>query len=347
MLSLVAALAAFQAPAGEPPAMRPGRDGRGRDPWVFRAIFEDRTRMVILAPAPNWWMAFNPETGAMHKVWRGKMDFRGKVWDFSQDNSRASGRLFMEAPSEIWRLPDQAPLPPEWEASGVVFEKGSWTFTRPGASLKRRMTDAGDWHRVFLAFDETGRKGRFLVSIKDEPFGIHKDDKPVAPQWFESATSVTGENDWQWNFKRIERPSHSMTIEITSPAVKKLRGLRLYGDLPTWFDGQRRPLEVLWDGYELVKQTKAVNLHFRLKLRSGKIVSVTQTPEMTPTGWKEEWTLRGVPKGERIELVRQSLSNAIRVSSEQNITLEPFAAILNFEKSGTYRVRFDVPEGER
>lgn len=315
--------------------MRPGLDGRGRDPWVFRAIFEDRTRMLILAPAPDWWMAFNPETGAMHKVWRGKMDFRGKVWDFSQDNSRANGRVYLASPSELWRLPDDGKLPAGWSAKGVTFQNGGWNFA-PGAALQSPTTDASGWHRVFVAFDETSKKGRFKVTIPG-------DDKLVGLQWFESATSVGSDNDWQWNFKRIEHPHTKTTIKIESPVAKRLRGLRLYGDRPSWFDGGGKELTVFWDGYELVKQTQAAKIHLRLRWPSGRVTKVVHEADLTKEGWTESWTLSGVPKGETVILRREGLSEAVRVmagSAYENGTFR-------FAGDGVYKAVFGLPEGER
>lgn len=335
MLSLVVAVAAFQAPAGEPPAMRPGVDGRGRDPWVFRAIFEDRTRMLILAPAPDWWMAFNPETGAMHKVWRGKMDFRGKVWDFSQDNSRANGRVYLASPSELWRLPDDGKLPAGWTGQGVTFQNGSWSLA-PGAVLTSPPVDASGWHRVFVAFDETSKKGRFRVTISD-------DGEPEGPQWFDSALSVGSDNDWQWNFKRVERPNATTTVKIESPVAKRLRGFRLYGDRPSWFDGNGKELTVFWDGYELVNQTRAVKIHLRLRWPSGRVAQIVQTPELTKTGWREEWTITGIPKGETVTMRREGLRDAVRVDA--GTFYQP--GVFRFAKDGVYRAGFNLPEGER
>lgn len=311
--------------------MRPGLGGRGRDPWVFRAIFEDRTRMLILAPAPDWWMAFNPETGAMHKVWRGKMDFRGKVWDFSQDNSRASGRVYLASPSDLWRLADDGKLPAGWSAQGVTFQNGGWAFA-PGAALTSPAVDANGWHRTFVAFDETSKKGRFRVTISGEE-----------PQWFESALSVGSDNDWQWNFKRIERPSAKMTVKIESPVAKKLRGLRIYGDRPSWFDGNGRELTVFWDGYELVGQTRAAKIHLRLRWPSGRITNVVHEADLTTEGWQESWTLGGIPKGETVTLRREGLSEAVRVGAGSFYEKGTF----RFASDGLYRILFNLPEGER
>jgi len=335
MIAWVVAAVAWQGPVGEMPAMRPGLGGRGRDPWVFRAIFEDRTRMVILAPAPDWWMAFNPETGAMHKVWRGKMDFRGKVWDFSQDNSRATGRVYLASPSLLWQLPDDGRLPADWSAQGVTFANGSWNLA-PGATLKAPSIDASGWRRVFVAFDETSRKGPFRVTIANE-------GSPAAAQWFDSALSVGSETDWQWNFKRIADPGAQMVVKVETPVAKKLRGLRLYGDRPSWFDGRGRELTVLWDGYELVGRTQAAKLYYRLQWPSGAVTKVVHRPELTQTGWKEEWSLEGIPRGETMTLRREGLSEAVKVQAGSAYT----NAVFRFTANGSYRAEFDLPVGER
>lgn len=333
VLSAVALMGTGQDPSGEPPAMRPGVDGRGRDPWVFRAIFEDRTRMVMITPSPEWWMAFNPETGAMHKVWRGSMDFRGKVWDFSQDNSRATGRVYFASPSTLWQLPDDGKLPEGWAAQGVAFANGGWSFS-PNAFLTSPPVDGSGWHRVFVAFDETNRKGRFRVTV-----GNGED----SPQWFESATSVGSDTDWQWNFKRIEQPSKGMVVKVESPVAKRLRALRVYGDRPSWFDSNGRELAVQWDGYEVVGKTKAVILRVRLKFPNGRIVTVSHRPEVIPNGWTEMWQVSGLPKGESIQLRREGLSSAVRIESDATWGKGHFL----FTRNGEYRASFNLPAGER
>lgn len=285
------------------PVVRPGKDGRGRDPWVFRCIFEDRTRMVLIAPASDTWMAFNPETCAMHKVWQGKMDFRGKVWDFSQNNSRAEGRILFAAPSEIARLTDGS-LPAGWTSEGLTSQSDGWTFTSSTSRLMSPPINAEGWQRVFAAFDETGKKGRFRIDIKDTT-------GEKAPQWFESATSVDSETNWQWNFKRIERPSRSMTIGVTtSTAGKRFRNFRLYGDRPSWFDDNGRALSVRWGGYVLTGQTKAVELNYKVTLATGQVVNVSHRPEVKGGVWSESITLDKLPTGVKVVLRRDGLSSA-------------------------------------
>lgn len=308
------------------PIARPGLDGRGRDPWVFRGIFEDRTRMLVIAPRPNWWMVFNPETCAMHKVWQGKMDFRGKVWDFSQDNSRAEGKIYFAAPNEIWRFPNTGQMLPGWTAKGITADTQGWVFSSADSELSSPTTNLSDWHRVFVAFDETGKRGRFRLDISGPQ-----------PQWFTSATSVGGENDWQWNFKRIERPARDTSVRITTHiAGNKLRNLRLYGDKQAWFDGKGLALEVHFDGYRLVHRTQAVDILYRVRLASGKWVSITHRPEVRLGRWQEDLRIDGLPKGEKLILRREGVSGAVRTTLVDGAW--------TFSENGDYPLAFQILE---
>ncbi|RYF42475.1 MAG: hypothetical protein EOO25_06580 [Comamonadaceae bacterium] len=282
-------------------------------------------------------MAFNPETGSIHKVWRGEMDFRGKVWDFSQDNSRANGRIYHASPSELWRLPDGGKLPDGWAAQGVTPVEGGWLFNDAGATLTSPPIDASGWRRVFLAFDETSRKGPFRLNVFDTR-------SSATAQWFDSATSADSDAAWQWNFKRIERPGPETSVTVTTPvAGKRLRGLRLYGDRPTWLDGDGHPLEVLWDGYDLVNQTEAVNIRYRLRFAGGETVAVRFRPELTPQGWRESWSIKDLPKGRGIYMRREGLSKAVKVRTD---LLEKDGQWI-FTDNGDHAISFDLPAGER
>lgn len=326
MLTLLAIATLAQGQDPVVPIARPGIDGRGRDPWVFRGIFEDRTRMVLIAPRANWWMAFNPETGAMHKVWQGKMDFRGKVWDFSQDNSRAEGKIYFAAPSEIWRFPDTSEQSKGYIAVDLTFDKGAWQFTSARSQLSTPPLDLTDWHRIFVAFDETGKKGRFRVDVSG-----------TQPQWFTSATSVGGENEWQWNFKRIERPEKDTVIKITTQSAgKKIRNLRMYGDKGAWFDSKGRHLDVLWDGYTLLDRTRAVDIRIQLRLASGKLVKVSMAPDLRYNSWFETYTISDLPKGESVVLKREGLSPSIKSNLKQGSFV--------FDRNGTQELNFEIQE---
>lgn len=315
------------------PIVRPGIDGRGRDPWVFRCIFEDRTRMVIIASKPDVWMAFNPETCALHKVWRGKVDFRGKVWDFSQENSRAVGQAFFASPSELWRMPIKDIG--RWKASGLTWEGDGWRLD-PGGTVNSATFSLEGWQRVFIAFDETGRKARYDLRIRSGG----------REQQFGSATHVSSDTDWQWNFKRVEVPaSEGTTVTLTNPGnlPKKLRNLRMYGDRPSWLDAGGKPLRVVWRGYDLIGQTKGVVLRYDIILHSGARVAVRHQPEVESEAWVETLSITGLPAGESVRLAREGLAVGV-----QAVGLAPdHDDIWTFSKNGAYRLRFNMPTEEK
>lgn len=302
----------------------PESQTRGRDPWVFRCVFEDRTRMVLITPKPGFWIAFNPETCGVHKIWSGEVDFRGKVYDFSQENSRAKGTFHYAAPNEIWRLPNpsSAGEKPSWRAAGVEGAKDGWQFAGEGSTITAPTVDLSGWQRVFVAFDETSRKSRFRVEVTRAG---------KVDQWFQSATSVEGENNWQWNFKRVERPGADLGITIRAETPKKLRNLRLYGDQPVWMNAGGKPLEVKWEGYELVNQTQGLKVRFSLLLDSRRSVKVEWKPEATATGWREAWNIGGLPKGEAVVLDRDHLAKGVAGPAK-----------LTFEQNGPSTISYEV-----
>jgi hypothetical protein len=289
------------------PEIRPGKDGRGRDPWVFRLIFEDHTRMVAVALRDDFWYVFNPETCAPFKVWSGKMDFRGKVWDFSQDNSRAQGNVHSVSPTEIASLPN-GDLD-DWTAKGVAWDK-SWRFTGDGATLTSPPIDLSVWQRVFIAFDEQSRKGRLKVDISDDG------GKTWGKEFFYSATSVTNDTDWQWNFKQVLTKSPTTVIRLTQERAldtKTVRNVRVFGDQPSWLDRDGNPIPVRWRGYEITGETKSVSMLFDLDLPSGHSATVRFKPESEDgQGWSELISIRGLKPGDYVFYAPLSIADGKR-----------------------------------
>jgi hypothetical protein len=296
--ALIFAVAAVQDQPPIVPEVRPGKDGRGRDPWVFRLIFEDRTRMVAVALGQDLWYVFNPETCGPYKVWSGEMDFRGKVWDFSQDNSRAKGEVLAAAPSEILTLADGSLE--DWEANRVAWQN-AWRFTGDTATLTSPYLDLSAWQRVFVAFDEQSKKGRIKVEVSDDG------GKTWDAEHFYSATAVTNDTDWQWNFKQVLTKSPATRIRFvqeSSAHQKTIRNVRVFGDQPAWLDQHGNALKTVWRGYELLDQTKSVSLLYDLVLPNGHTVSVRHRPEVD-TGfkvpcWYEQISVRGLKPGDYV-----------------------------------------------
>lgn len=58
--------------------------GRGHSPWVLRSSLDGRPRMLLVALAPELWLAYSTETASIHQLWRGDVDFSGPVYDARQ-----------------------------------------------------------------------------------------------------------------------------------------------------------------------------------------------------------------------------------------------------------------------
>ncbi|CAG0970842.1 hypothetical protein PHYC_01239 [Phycisphaerales bacterium] len=335
---------------------------RGRDPWVFRCLFEDRTRMLIVAPRPNIWIAFNTATGAVHKAWEGEMVFRGKVWDFSQDSSAANGRMLLSRRDELCRMKDEPGLdmegseirhgvegplrrdPSDWHRRGVSWSEGlsadagnlrpdtaGWIFT-PGAEVQSGAFDARGFTRLFVAFDEMSRKGPMRVEISNdagESFG----------QWFDSTMHGSRDDEWQWNFRLIElEPTRHLRVHLRQQGdfQKRIRNVRVFGDEVAWWverDGKTEPAAVEWRGHEVhTLKDMAVRLNV-----AGVEVKERLDAE-TPDGAvviKERFEFGEIPAGTALRLRLPRLAGGTRTS-------EPVRAMqgdeLVIEKAGVYEV---------
>jgi cytochrome c len=95
-LLLALALAAAGAAAAE----------RGRDPFAFRAVLDERPRMLVLALAPDLWVAYDAERAALYKIWQGGVDFTGAVYDWKHGPQPTSrGGAFVVSPwTEPWSV---------------------------------------------------------------------------------------------------------------------------------------------------------------------------------------------------------------------------------------------------
>jgi hypothetical protein len=79
---------------------------RGRDPFVFRAVLDERPRMLVLALRPDFWVAYDAERAALYKVWEGGVHFTGAVYDWLHGPQPTSqGRAFWVSPwEEPWEI---------------------------------------------------------------------------------------------------------------------------------------------------------------------------------------------------------------------------------------------------
>ena len=97
-IAIVCALALLGASAPAPQ--------RGRDPFVFRAVLDEKPRMLVLALAPDFWVAYDAERAALYKVWEGGVNFTGAVYDWQHGPQPTSrGRAWLVSPwQEPWEV---------------------------------------------------------------------------------------------------------------------------------------------------------------------------------------------------------------------------------------------------
>ncbi len=312
LLALFAALGAVQDPPTAPPAGFADRFGALAP--VHRLAFEDRSRMVLVRMPGKLWAAFNPATGAVQKVWRGEVEWKGKVFDFSQDNSAAKGKT-------IFQLPDLLPLAPgqTWRAEEVDVKEGVYSFSDRAGSLITPEYDGSGWTSIFAAYEETSRKGPFRFSV----LGATGEE-----QWFATTMHGSSETAWQWGMKLLEPKSASFRLKVdkASGFAKQLRRLRVYGDRQVYSqDG--KPLAARWRGFRVLDaESGAVEL--RYDLMADSVIAVRHTLRPTEKGWQE--LIEGpFPASPPVMRLLQTSGPPVKYRSTHPDLPDPVAAMLN------------------
>ena len=224
------------------------RQSEDRGLIVRRSSFADRPDMVLLDSGAGGHAVFNPRTGSIDMAWRGSVDRRGKVFDFSQETSRASAE---DAKRDI--LVDR--LAPEVIAQAIVLDQSAprfeATFSLAGTA------DAWIW------FEELGR-----TPVRVDLFDA-KTQTNIG--WFESACHATSETEWQWNLKRLPRTTGEVRAVITSIRMpKQVRALKILRENVAWTDEHGTPCSVRWRGFEHLDSSTTV-LRFDLSLHDAQV----------------------------------------------------------------------------
>jgi len=277
-----------------------GQDIAASRPAVFRAVFEDRPRQLVIVlnrngKQPPIGFVFHPDIASIRKVWEGTIDYRGKVYDFSQNNSRSEGRVIWEAESEAIRLPDSA-NPAGWTFERVTFD-GSWRFDADGAMLRSPEFNLGTMQTVYVGFDEMSTTGPLIMRLVGADGGVLTQ--------FESSTAQ--DSNWQWNYKRIPVFPGQLHLEVSQPSLafrKRVRNLRVFGDYPVWKlgrEGRAEPADTALVRYRLTTDGSAI-----VTSRVGHAL-VDWHPQANDFGWKETFTVRGLRQGQRLVLNRSGL----------------------------------------
>ena len=104
---------------------------RGRDPFAFRAVLDEKPRMLVLALRPDFWVAYDAERAALYKVWEGGVHFTGAVYDWLHGPQPTSqGRAWLVSPwEEPWQVARGGePLPARVRYRGHRLDAGRATL---------------------------------------------------------------------------------------------------------------------------------------------------------------------------------------------------------------------------
>lgn len=262
-------------------------------PSVFRAVFEDRPRqlIVVLGRGTSKPVGFviHPDLGGVRKIWEGTIDYRGKVYDFSQNNSRAEGRTLWESPERVLEMPVDGK---GWALDRVAYKNGGWEFSEQGASVVSPIFSLDTIQDAYVGFDEIGTKSRLTITLRGP-------DNEVLTE-FGSSTAQDG--NWQWNYKRLPPGLKGEAVLVVTQKgdseTKRMRNLRVFGDRPLWFDTERKPVKSRLLNYE-VDGPDRVTVVFDI---GGS--RVEWRPALTASEWSETYRVSGLAAGQTLWLRR-------------------------------------------
>lgn len=305
---------------------------RPRDPWVFRVVMENRTRMLVAALHSDLWLSFSPDNCGVDRVWSGGMDFKGKVFpDFSQKNSWVSGVVHHRAPNAIFEATDESTIPPGWSVSGGL----DTDISRSMSDGQRYLSPQRDARidRVWGATsnDTVLTSPVFDLSGHDRVTLFHEQRSGTGSNWpvagagaVRVEVSEDGGTSWdaqvfygtdprlsphQSNYKELLSRSPQTRLRLSIRGAE-FANLVLEGDAKLWTARtatEAVPLSVDWLGYRTVKRREAVLLRYALVLEDGTRVEVSESPEAVPGSGAipelhRSFTIDGLPAGTTLSL---------------------------------------------
>ncbi|GAA5125796.1 hypothetical protein JIN84_14670 [Luteolibacter yonseiensis] len=271
---------------------------RGREPWAFRMILENKTRMLVLALRSDLWASYNPANGTLHKVWNGGVQFQGKVWDFSQKNSVTLGTTYHQLEDAfVFRNLDETVIPAGWTSSGVTTG-GQWSFGSSSAVLTSPALDLTKYGNVMLNYFTPGSGGVLRVQVSNNN-GATWD-----AQYWDSLSSPPEDG----NQKQLAVNGSQVRLRFipTTGASTGLQNVSLFGDYQAWSarqDGSPVNARVDWRGYQLVNQTDGIVIKYDIVLPGDVRVAVHEAPEaLAGAAMTRKFTVSGLPAGAVLSL---------------------------------------------
>ncbi|MES2658874.1 MAG: hypothetical protein V4689_09660 [Verrucomicrobiota bacterium] len=270
---------------------------RGRDPWAFRMILENKTRMLVLALRSDLWAAYNPANGTLHKVWNGGIQFRGKVWDFSQRNSLTLGTTYhLLEDAFLFRFTDETVIPAGWSATGVITGT-QWTFANT-SSLTSPALDLTKYGNVMLHYFTPGSGSVLRVQVSGN------NGSTWDGQYWDSISSPPEDG----NQKQVAVTGSQVRLRFvpTASTPTGLQDIALFGDYQAWTarqGGTPAATQVDWRGYQLVNQTDGIIIKYDIVLPGNVRAAIHEQPEaLAGSALTRKFTVTGLPAGTTLAL---------------------------------------------
>ena len=288
------------APGGEVAAQGPP-PVRGRDPWAFRLTMENRTRMLMAALRSDLWVSYNPANGTLHRVWSGGMQFRGKVYDFGNRNSVASGTTYyLPERANLFSVTNESIIPAGWTATGVSTGSSSWSLGADSSAFVSPAVDLRKHDQVLLSYQTTGGNNRLLVDVSTDNGASW-----TAQNW----TSIDGAAS-DGHMKLLAVGGDKVRIRFrrnpSGGSNALLSDVTLFGNYRAWsleVGGEPAPLVVDWRGYRLIGETAGIVIRYDLVLADGARISVEESPEaLAGRALSRRFVVGGLPEGARLSL---------------------------------------------
>lgn len=306
---------------------------RGRDPWAFRLTLENKTRMLVAALRSDLWVAYNPANGTLHKVWSGGIQFRGKVYDFGQQNSVTSGTSYHTLKkAALLSATNESIIPAGWSATGITTGASAWTIsTTAGSTLASPTVDLRQHDNVILAYQTPGGNNRLLVDVSNDNGATW-----TAQQWM----SIDGPAA-DGNQKLIEVNGQAVKVRFrrnSTGSTATLGDVTLFGDYRAWTlqtGGSPVAIKVDWRGYKLIHHTDGISIRYDMVLPDGSRVGVEERPEAMPGAkLQRKFTITGLPANSRLSLeidgtgyqAQQSLTGAAALRADSGANFLDFTA---------------------
>lgn len=146
---------------------------RPYDTWVFRSVLDQRPRILSIALHKNLWLAYNAQTGALYRAWKGGVDLVGAVYNTAHGPQPISigDAFFVNTKEDPWTVVRNGKEEkPKIQYRGHRFNKGqvsvqSELMLDDGTVVRVRETP----EYITNTFGQTGLER--LFSVENLPAG--------------------------------------------------------------------------------------------------------------------------------------------------------------------------------